>query len=103
MNANGLVQTAALLESGRAAVPSTSTSLEAALLAGDRTPTFFELLAPSSLPLPEAAIQLDEELSAAEPPDNKESDSARDGWLELLAHVTGSQPAQASPVRRAVN
>ena len=54
MNANGLVQTAALLESGRAAVPSTSTSLEAALLAGDRTPTFFELLAPSSLPLPEA-------------------------------------------------
>ncbi|MCB1625625.1 MAG: hypothetical protein KDI32_13615, partial [Pseudomonadales bacterium] len=38
-------------------------------LAEVHAPTFFDLLAGSKLPLPEAAIQLSEELEAAEPPD----------------------------------
>ncbi|HRX89329.1 MAG TPA: flagellar hook-length control protein FliK [Steroidobacteraceae bacterium] len=54
-------------------------------------PTFFDVLAESSLPLPEAAIQLSDELETVEPPDRSAEDAARDGWLELLAHAT-SQP-----------
>ena len=59
-------------------------------LAEVHAPTFFDLLAGSKLPLPEAAIQLSEELEAAEPPDRTIEDAARDGWLELLAAVNSA-------------